>query len=479
MAVARDVDTRRTPLRRIDPWTAIAWLLPTALVLLAPLPTGDLAYQVRAGRLMISAHQFLRQDVFTYTFAGRPWIDQQWGAQLVFGALFPILGWRGFVVIRALLVGSVVGATFERTRSAGADAMVAGALSVGAFAVALLVPGSTVLRPQLLALPLFVFAAWILQRRRARPRWLTLLPFIGVVWANVHGSFVLLPLLLLTAAIDDVVQRDPIRPATVGLTLVCAITPLINPWGPSIYSYVVRLSTMHTIRSAVEEWQPLSVRWQTGVVFASATAVMLFLVARRRSRMPTPGEIAGWAAFSILAVVSGRNVIWWALYVPPVVGGVLSGWHPGSDRVDARTGTVLATIFVVIAAIGAIRIFTIQPATSLLGDAPAGVTAAVATGTAGGARLFDGSWGSWFEYALPNVPVFLDARGEMTPDDVYRDYSLVMSAQPGWNDVLDRWRVGVVAVPADDARLISMLNADPTWTRTYQDGDGSVYVRVT
>jgi hypothetical protein len=207
--------------------------------------------------------------------------------------------------------------------------------------------------------------------------------------------------------------------------------------------------------------------------------VMLFLIARRRSRMPTPGEIAGWAIFSILAVVSGRNLIWWALYVPPVVGGVLSGWHPGADRVDARTGTVLATIFVVIAAIGAIRIFTIEPATALLGDAPAGVTAAVATGTTGGARLFNGSWGSWFEYALPNVPVFLDARGEMTPDDVYRDYSLVMSAQPGWNDVLDRWRVGVVAVPADDARLISALNADPTWTRTYQDGDGSVYVRVT
>src|SRR5262249_51798790 len=161
MTVVEAVSPRRALLARLEPWTLMAWVLPMAVVLLAPLPTGDLAYQIRAGRLMWASHEILRHDVFTYTFAGRPWVDQQWGAQLAFGAFFPLVGWRGFVVLRAIIVGAAVGLTFRRTRANGADPMVAGTLSIGAFVVATLVPGTTVLRPQLLALPLFIASPWV------------------------------------------------------------------------------------------------------------------------------------------------------------------------------------------------------------------------------------------------------------------------------------------------------------------------------
>jgi len=454
----------------------LAWLLPILVVLLAPLPTGDLAYQIQAGRLMLSTHEILRHDVFTYTFAGAPWVDQQWGAQVVLGWLFPLIGWRGFVILRALLVGVAVGLTYERTRWAGAEPPVAGALSIGAFVVAILVPGTTVLRPQSFAVVLFILAAWTLQTRAEHRRRLLLVPVIGVVWANVHGSFVLLPLLVLTAAIDDVLAHDPARRATVALTIVCAITPLVDPWGPRIYSYVWHLSTSHTIRTSVEEWQPLYVRWETGLVFLLGTGLLAYLVLRYGSRRPTPGELFGWIAFSVLAILSGRNVVWWALYVPPVAGSLLVGWHPGRSSSDDRAGPVLGIALVLVVAIASVRVLVVQPA-SLVADAPPGLTAAVEGATAGGQRLFNGSWGSWFEFALPDVPVFLDARGELTPDAVYRDYSVVMAALPGWQAVLDRWNVDVVAVPADDPQLVSAMDSDPAWTPRYRDGDGAVFTR--
>jgi hypothetical protein len=478
MALADQIRTTRSSVRSAEPWQLVAWMLPASLVLLSVLPTGDLAYQIQAGRIMLSTHDILRHDVFTYTFAGKPWVDQQWGAQILLSALFRLVGWRGLVFARACLVGLAVGLTYRRTRATGSDPTVAGFLSIGAFLVALCVPGTTVLRPQLLALPLFIAAAWILQTRAVHPRRLLTLPLIGIVWANIHGSFVLLPLLVLTAATDDVVGRDQLRRWTVPLTAVCAITPLATPWGPRTYSYVAELASSSAIRSTVQEWQPVYVRWPAGVVFAIVSILAGYITLKHRSRAPTLGEGIGLVAFTVLTVWSARNAIWWALYVPPVLGSLLRRWQPG-DR-DAPPGAVVVTpVLFVVALVGALRVLTIEPSTALLQEAPTGITSAVEHATNGGQRLFDGSWGSWFEFALPDVPVFLDARGEMAPEQVWQDYAFVMSAKPGWQAVLDGWNVGVVAIPYDGAPpLIDAIERDPGWKLVYQDPDGLVFSRT-
>jgi hypothetical protein len=262
----------------------------------------------------------------------------------------------------------------------------------------------------------------------------------------------------------------------VALVVVCSLTPLVNPWGSGIYPYVVHLTTSPTIRAAVQEWQPLY-RQPVGLVLALASLVIAYLVLRFGSRRPTAGELTGWIAFTLLALLAGRNVIWWALYVPPVAGSSLAGWRPGRGSAQDRTGLVLGAALVLLISVATIRVVTV-PREALMTDAPAGVTSAVADATREGGRLFNGSWGSWFELALPNVPVFLDARGELTPDAVYHDYSSVMSALPGWQDLLNRWDVRVAAVPSDDPELTSALALDPHWTIRYQDADGTVFTRT-
>jgi hypothetical protein len=42
----------------------------------------DLAYHVPAGGLMVADHTLPRTDAFAWPTAGRPWLDQNWGAQL-------------------------------------------------------------------------------------------------------------------------------------------------------------------------------------------------------------------------------------------------------------------------------------------------------------------------------------------------------------------------------------------------------------
>ena len=63
-------------------WLALAILLPALAATIAPMSTVDLAYQVRAGELMLGSLAVLREDPFTFTAFGEPWLNQQWGAGL-------------------------------------------------------------------------------------------------------------------------------------------------------------------------------------------------------------------------------------------------------------------------------------------------------------------------------------------------------------------------------------------------------------
>ena len=90
----------------------------------------------------------------------------------------------------AFFHAALVGATFWflwlACRARGASARLSAALTLGGFAVCFYNAG---MRPQTMAYPLFTGTLWILADRRAHPRRLWVLPFVMVVWANVHGSF--------------------------------------------------------------------------------------------------------------------------------------------------------------------------------------------------------------------------------------------------------------------------------------------------
>ena len=90
-------------------WLSLAILLPALAATIAPMSTIDLAYQVRAGELMLGTLSVLRTDPFTFTAFGEPWLNQQWGAGVLFAAVHGLGGWGGLVVLRVVLVSAAVG----------------------------------------------------------------------------------------------------------------------------------------------------------------------------------------------------------------------------------------------------------------------------------------------------------------------------------------------------------------------------------
>jgi hypothetical protein len=86
-------------------------LLPGIAILFSRLQVTDLAGLVRAGQIMLDTHALLRTDVFTFTIPGAPWINQQWGAELLLAGWFRLGGWKGLLLAQAVIISGCFGAT--------------------------------------------------------------------------------------------------------------------------------------------------------------------------------------------------------------------------------------------------------------------------------------------------------------------------------------------------------------------------------
>jgi hypothetical protein len=300
---------------------------------------------------------------------------------------------------------------------------------------------------------------------------------LGLAWANVHGSFVLLPVLCGIALIADLVDRTPGAWRLGLVTVSVLIAGGLTPWWFASYTYVYDLAREPIVRDVIDEWKPIWQQGLAGVLFALATIGVIAALTRGWKRARTE-DLLTIGVFTVLAVIGGRNLIWWTVALPPALAPCLATRAAESywSRASVRFIAIAATVVVVG---GAVRIVSTPP-DHLLADAPQGITEAVDRSAGSGQRVFSGWWGSWLEFAVPRASQFVDARAEIFPMDVWADYFEISTAGPRWKGLLDRWDVGiVVASRAHQAPLIDALGRDPGWRSVYTDGSGAVFVRTT
>jgi hypothetical protein len=464
--------------RRADPpWATLSWALPALAAVLAKMRAIDLAYHVRAGELSLRTGDLLLVDPFTFTSGGRPWLNQQWAAQLIFAGAHRLLGWAGVAITYAGAMASGFGLLYRSCRKAKATPRTAAVLALLGFMVA---SGSLAARPQALAVPLFT-GAWLLLERR--DRWMWGVPVITVIWANVHGSFVLAPGLVAFALCDDLLQRKDPRP-TLLLLLATVGATFVTPFGGSVWTYALDLVGNETIRSSVAEWRPPSpLSLSGGPFWASVGAVAIVGVSKRRKIRLI--DVARLLVFFALGVPALRGTLWWALAAPPIV----AGWFATQEPVDpaqsgaSRRAPALIATSIVLIALGltlSLRAGT-DPATGgparLAADAPEHLVIATRNVLPSGSRLLVFQpFASWFEYSLPEDPVMVDSRIELFPSTVWRDYSRAIRAEGGWERILDRYEIQGVVLPPGEPLGVALAQA-PEWTLGAQIPSGSIFVR--
>jgi hypothetical protein len=487
VSAPRSSSAARFAISRGQLWMLIAIALPAIASLLAPMLSGDVAYQIRTGQLMLESGSLIDADPFTFTIAGEAWLNQQWGASLVLGAGFEALGWSGLLVLRAVLIGATFALVYVAARGLGAGSIVASMVTLASFVVGI---SNLALRSQTFGLLCFASVVALLAWRRRHPRVLWLAPLVLMVWANTHGSFPIGWLALGFAAADDLLQRSRQAPQTIVITILAIAATLVTPWTVGAWQYVAELSTNPLISDLISEWQPTTLRTPAGLFyFGSLAAVAVLLLVR--GRVVSWVNLAWLAVLAIVGLMAVRGTAWWAIGAAPFVAYLISGLEFRGRRIDTPGAGERRTLgYTAIA--GVLLVFAIMVLPiwrggdalygpeGVVGDAPRGVTEATRAEMIEGDRLFVSQrWSSWIELAIPGLPLMVDYRIELFPTEVWGDYIHVSGGRADWSEILDSWDVSLVtASVTEQGQLLPFLRDDDSWNLVFEDEEGAVFRRV-
>jgi hypothetical protein len=480
------------PVTRDRLWTLLAVLIPILGATIAPLSTVDLAYQVRVGDLMRASGSILATDPLTFTAVGQPWLNQQWGAGVLFSLGYSIGGWAGLALLRAILVGLAMGLVFWTARRwllVRSAALVA----LGAFVVGI---GALALRAQLFGIVCLVLVIALLADRRARPRLAFAVPLVVLAWANLHGSFFLGVGAAALAFLADLRGPADIRRRSAAIFALTTAASVLTPFGAGSWSYAVGLSTNPDVARLATEWQrtsPLS--FAGGLFYLSVLAVAIVLVvARRRSgRWPALPSLLWLGGLVLVGTWAERGIVWWAFGASVVLAPVLAGLRatrgeaPRSTPARPEPATLRRLNFGIVLGLVALVVL-LQPAwrpsptiagqDGLLTDAPVGLASALrASGSPADRAVVPQRWASWFEWAAPGIPVMVDSRIEVVPPSGWADYLTISAGGPGTLEALARIRATVVVVDRREQGVLlrTLEAAGSGWRVVAEDDDGAMF----
>jgi hypothetical protein len=487
---------RRPPLEAVDagraapgPWLTVPrlWIVVVVgsigIMELAQLPSAvDLAYHLKVGQLMVAEHAVPRTDALAWTTAGRPWLDQNWGAQLVLYGIWRLGGFPLLTVVQAALAvaswGLVAAACRRRTANLRliAGAVLAGyATAAAAFSV----------RPQMFSLLLFAAELYLLEVARMHPKVALVIPLLMVVWANLHGAFIVGVGLLAIEALAAAWRRD--RAGTARYLLVTAASVaglLVNPWGVGVLGYAISLPANREVTGIVSEWGPTSVHHLTGILVVLAIGLLVVAMVRAPAPGRVPEQLLRMALLGGLALWAVRGIAWFGLALP-VALCALARQRPPRPAADDRGAPVASGLLV---ALLAVVLVVVSPLVgrNLFGARPELTAAPVAaadwlTAHPQPGRMFNYQpWGSYLELRLgPRTQVAFDSRVELPPADRWDRYLAVFSGHWDAERQLDRWGVDhVVTSRQGTPELVALLEASGRWRLAFSSGDQLIYVRV-
>lgn len=87
-------------------------------------------------------------------------------------------------------------------------------------------------------------------------------------------------------------------------------------------------------------------------------------------------------------------------------------------------------------------------------------------------------FGSYLEYAIPDLPVWIDTRFYPFPKEIWQDYLSISNAEPEWEQKLGSYGIAsLILDPNAQTMLVEELNRKGGWCKEYQDLTAVIYIK--
>jgi len=445
---------------------------------LAKLSDNSFLWHLRTGEYILD-HGIPHHDVFSYTAPGTKWIAQSWLAEVAYAGLYRSVGAVGIRFLVAAVGAGIGILTYRLALRLVRDRMVACGLAAAALAGMYTVWSE---RPLLIGVLFLLVLLWVVEvpdcivGRHA----IVVLPVLMWLWANTHGTYQLgfayLGLHLLGRWVDGAPPwsgRE--RQLLAGGALAFAVV-FVNPYGIELVTFPINLLSRGEILSHIVEWKSPEFRQAYGIALALWLCIYAFALARGRHRV-TRRDLVVTLPMLFLALWAVRNVAIAPLICLPVVARAFARDEERASDTSPRI--VAAALAVIVFAAFLMGLEATQEAPFDEANFPVKALDYVQRHQGLGTRLLtnDAAAGYVILRDYPQQKVFIDDRYDMYPTAVISDYFTLASGRPGWNRILDRYRVETI-VWKRDTPLAALLDESSGWKHVYRDAVNAVWVRT-
>ncbi|MEW5807151.1 MAG: hypothetical protein AB1756_07390 [Acidobacteriota bacterium] len=210
----------------------------------------DIWWHLKTGEYIWKEFRIPYSDFFSLTAEGKEWIDVHWLSQILFYAVFKLLG---LVAIQILTAGVVIYSLYSLYRIGLRREFIIFILPFLYFAI-YASKDRFLPRPDIFTLLFTVIFFCILYSFKFHKRKVYQIPLVQVLWSNMHGSFVLGPLMILAFLAGEILEwfmpslfydgkedREDKTPRKKVIILLIVfifsiMATLVNPYGIRIYS---------------------------------------------------------------------------------------------------------------------------------------------------------------------------------------------------------------------------------------------------
>jgi len=342
---------------------------------------NDVWWHLKAGKVIDDNGGWPpERDVFAYTSSDQPWHNHEWLAEWAMYGVYRLFeprqlgGLRAVILVKSLVLVATFLLVFRLATLRAGDSTVAAILTVLAVVVSRY---SLHARPPVISYCFTALFLWLLYGAywrydvvRSRAIRLVLLPPLTLLWANLHGGFlvgiVLTAFFALGALFDGVVEwlkagrRDsfgalaPVRMARgfAVCALCCLIVTLFNPSGFKLYGMYARVMSDPSLVRDVAELKPPDFFFNKPFEVALLAFILFGSLVRRR--LPATVDYLILVFFFHNAIQHVRHLPLFAVTTTPILAWQIRGLYDDlkpSWRPHWRPAMAVAAVLVAVWAV--------------------------------------------------------------------------------------------------------------------------------
>ncbi|HET7418995.1 MAG TPA: hypothetical protein VFL27_01285 [Candidatus Dormibacteraeota bacterium] len=455
----------------------------------------DFWWHLRIGRWMVDNGRLPSQDIFTFTASSHAWTDHEYLTEVLMWLTYSNFGLVVLEVAFGLVTWAGFWLMFQQVRRQPYAIAGIGLTAAALAGVPIWGPRAQMITFALSCLELY----WIRGYLSGRSRALNYFPLVMVLWANLHGGWVIafgwlgvaLVAELINWAIhhDDPAHRMHVRRLVI-IGALSAVAVAATPHFLSLYPYPFQTQGSEAQQRLIVEWQ--SPNFHDSELRPFEAMIFLTFVGFALKRPAIYDLLLALLGLG-LALQNVRNVALFIAAVTPVMIATYGEWW--RELATARRwafvipprrsfAVVTAAVLLVIAFATSVRVYgNVNSAHQVALDSQTYPVAAadwLAAHPDVGTRMFNQyGWGGYLAYRFypqPNRKVFIFGEAALMGDALLNDYEHIYALHSDWKSLLDRYGIDYVVENKGDP-LPNVLATQPDWTLVYSDSVAVIYVR--